>query len=236
MARYRHLAEHAARQAHLNAPGPSRVAKANKGKERASGHNRPLPTKEELAMKKARRERIHMKRTRSHVYVGNLSPSVTEGDLEEIFRSSGPVGRVHIRRTSHYISELDETLNDAEAGPSTSDSPRYATVEFYDPHSSRSAIQQTGTVIDGSRITVVLTASDLPEVKRIRERHHQLRENGGNIFKTGIPLQPTLVIETPDSCGSQSNAENYRVLGRMAGNDPALISSTHKVRFHRVRK
>ena len=124
-------------------------------------------------MKKARRERIRMKRTRSHVYVGNVSPpiasvvvaniltiptqlapSVTEADLETIFQSSGPVGRVHIRRTSSYISELDEAPIDPESGPSTSDCPRYATVEFYDPHSSRTAIQKTGTEIDGCRITV----------------------------------------------------------------------------------
>jgi len=229
MARFRHFTEHGARQAHanVNTPGPSNIPRA---KERVGGHRRPLPSREELAMKKARRERLRAQRNRSHVYVGNLSPSVSEEDIEKVFQSSGPVGRVSIRRTSHYIDE--DVPSDSDASGRSS---RYATVEFNHPHSSRIAIQRTGTELDGCRIMVCLTATDLPEVQRMRERHLELRENGGNIFKTGIPLQPTLILKSPDSYTTQGNAENYGLDGRVAL-DPALISSSNKVRHHLVKK
>jgi len=182
-------------------------------------------------MKKARRERLRARRNRSYVYVGNLSSSVTEEQLEKAFQTCGPIGRVSVRRTSHYIDE--DVLGASDSSASVTN--RYATVEFNDPHSSRKAIQKTGSEIDGCRILVVLTATDLPEVGRMRERHLEVRENGGNIFKTGIPLQPTLIFDCPDSYTTQSNAENYGFDGRVAGLDPALISSSNKVRYHRVK-
>ncbi|KAH9844012.1 uncharacterized protein C8Q71DRAFT_730917 [Rhodofomes roseus] len=102
-----------------------------------------------------------------HLYVGNLNRGITQQMLTDLFQRSkcGTVTRVIIRTTAGVPASAYSNL------PSSPIDRMYASVEFADIFAVRRALALNGAVLNGNRITVCLTAAELPEVKDLVQKH-----------------------------------------------------------------
>ncbi|KAF8627197.1 hypothetical protein AX15_004514 [Amanita polypyramis BW_CC] len=165
----------------------SHIPKDNSRAGRQGGRYRPRDIEAKRNAVKDAARKHHRKATLSKlngtdysfVYIGNIDPSINAQRLEEYFSKCGKVCRVQLR------CSRGQAINIGIAVPEnvrTSRDRQYATVEFKDYRGARKALQLNGKELDGCRLVVSITPTDLPEVQdivdmRISEIRRRSRRN-----------------------------------------------------------
>ncbi|KZT72644.1 hypothetical protein DAEQUDRAFT_762918 [Daedalea quercina L-15889] len=147
-----------------------------KAKDKGKGRARTPPAmdignKEKLKMAMKHRNVVLppnlRKRDWRHLYVGNLNRTHTQELLTNFFQKNrcGKVMRVVIRITAGVPASAHSPL------PSSPLDRMYASVEFTDVFAVHRALALNGAFLNGVRITVCLTAAELPEVQDTVKQH-----------------------------------------------------------------
>ncbi|KAF9462583.1 hypothetical protein BDZ94DRAFT_1309482 [Collybia nuda] len=146
-----------------------KISKPDRRPKRARTLQRTTKHESVTRAKKREKAKIHVKKTitenvYSFVYVGNLESSITREMLYSTFSTCGTILRIQIRcsrgqaiTTGVPVPEGVRTLRDRQ----------YATIEFKDAKASTNALRFNGTVLEGCRIMVTVSAAELPEVQDI---------------------------------------------------------------------
>ncbi|KAI0650071.1 hypothetical protein C8Q79DRAFT_364872 [Trametes meyenii] len=149
------------------------MQKKDKGKARARTRAEmdPVGQREQvrMAMKKAEVKTIVKPSSAqwSFVYVGNLCSSVTEEQLKTLFKACGTIKRLQIRASggvSVPTANMEATFFGLCPPPA---GVHYATVEYMTPAAARLALGLDGTVLNGRKILVSFSASQLPELSEV---------------------------------------------------------------------
>ncbi|KAI0771917.1 hypothetical protein BD413DRAFT_547012 [Trametes elegans] len=169
-----------------NATGPSTAnpvqaasqpaQRRDKGKGRArTPAKMDVGQKEQLrmAMKKAAVKPIAQNASPqwSFVYVGNLSSSVTDEQLQTLFKACGTIRRIVIRASGGMCVPTANMKRGFLGFGGVEPGVHYATVEYMVPASARRAIELSGTELDGRKILVSFSIVDLPETTNIIQAH-----------------------------------------------------------------
>ncbi|KAF8640109.1 hypothetical protein AX17_001345 [Amanita inopinata Kibby_2008] len=120
----------------------------------------------------------------SFVFVGNVDSSITVQRIEEYFSQCGKVFRVLLRCSRGRPIGVAQP----DAGLTTRDR-LYASVEFKDYRGARNAMRLNGTKLDGRKLVVSITPTDLPEVQdivnsRMTEIMNRKRDDAESAEKT----------------------------------------------------
>ncbi|KAK2466163.1 hypothetical protein APHAL10511_001805 [Amanita phalloides] len=103
----------------------------------------------------------------SFVYVGNIDPSINEHRLEEYFSKCGKVCRIQLRCSRGQAVNIGIAIPEHVR---TSRDRQYATVEFRSYREARNALYLNGKRLDGCKLVVSITPTDLPEVQDIVDK------------------------------------------------------------------
>ncbi|KAI9001252.1 hypothetical protein BD414DRAFT_474097 [Trametes punicea] len=107
----------------------------------------------------------------SFVFVGNLSSSVTEQELEALFERCGKIRRIQIRASSGVCVPTANLKSSFFGYNKVEPGVHYATVEYMTPAEARKALELSGTELHGRNILVSLSVVDLPETSNIVKSH-----------------------------------------------------------------
>ncbi|KAI0676915.1 hypothetical protein C8Q78DRAFT_1000188 [Trametes maxima] len=149
------------------------VQKKDKGKARARTRAEmdPVGQREQvrMAMKKAEVKTIAKPSSVQWSFVANrqLCSSVTEEQLETLFKACGSIKRLQIRASggvSVPTANMEATFFGLCAPPT---GVHYATVEYTTPAAARLALDLDGAVLNGRKILVSFSASQLPELSEV---------------------------------------------------------------------
>ncbi|KAI0699399.1 hypothetical protein BC835DRAFT_1331135 [Cytidiella melzeri] len=155
-------------------PVPAQARAVRKSKDKGKGKAAVLPQNavEEDIKDQARRKRkraqarkqlkhLHQK----YIFVGNLTPDITELQLEEIFTNFGTVVSVTMRSAGGYPRTFKPGT--VPKGKLQYENRVYASVEFKHAAAVHRAMELDNTELNGQRIAIVRDALDLPAFQEI---------------------------------------------------------------------
>ncbi|KAF8165403.1 hypothetical protein B0H34DRAFT_793797 [Crassisporium funariophilum] len=156
-------------QAHSHKPNPAKGK--NPKRTRVDPQDPRQARAKDAAKKNEKKTKAHFRKAGvdpSHVFVGDVEPSITPQQLETFFKTCGTVSKVDIRCSRGQAITVGLAVPLAVRGPRDR---QYAIVHFKEPSSARKALALNGSAIDGCKLVVCASAADLPEVQDIVLSH-----------------------------------------------------------------
>ncbi|RXW25231.1 hypothetical protein EST38_g577 [Candolleomyces aberdarensis] len=159
------------------------------------------------------------------IYVGNLQANITEQRLHGIFRKFGTVTRIEIRRSGGQAVTVGVAIPEEVKG---SKDRFYATIEFSERSSAKSALRLDGKQLDDAVLVVSLSPVDLPEMRDIvKNRYNKMDSRRTRVqprsmpgaFDNGLFSEPTFVESTPPPKTAKTPAataaveDRHRIMG-----------------------
>ncbi|KAH9934424.1 hypothetical protein B0H21DRAFT_78445 [Amylocystis lapponica] len=105
------------------------------------------------------------------VFVGNLSPSITEDELARVFAHCGKIVQIAIRVSSGRV-----TVAPPGTYQSSSKDRLYASIHFTERMAAIKARRLDGSMLHERRIVVCYSAADLPDTKELINEYLAKRE------------------------------------------------------------
>ncbi|KAJ2931687.1 hypothetical protein H1R20_g5423, partial [Candolleomyces eurysporus] len=208
------------------------AASRRKAEEKSRKKGRPdhrearLESAARSAKKKEKRADIakHGPSFHPFIYVGNLQANITEKRLHGIFRKFGTVTRIEIRRSGGQAVTVGVAIPEEVKG---SKDRFYATIEFSERSSAKSALRLNGKQLDDAALVVSLSPVDLPEMRDIvKSRVSKMDSSRTRVqprtmpgaFDTGLFSEPTFVESTPPKTAktpvaTAAGEDRHRIMG-----------------------